>query len=118
MKGLLKGGEAYVLKMAMTMGSKENSVERFGKILTKPCTDERKVSFYKWGVKYRKRGQKGENDLEQRKKADQKVWKGSKKRLIFGAGKEKNIKQIFCGIKTKRETRLSFTINHGKGGGK
>lgn len=46
MKGLLKGGEAYVLKMAMTMGSKENSVERFGKILTKPCTDERKVSFF------------------------------------------------------------------------
>ena len=36
--------------------------------------------------------------------------------LIFEAGKEKIIKQIFCGIKTKRETRLSFTINHGKEG--
>lgn len=44
--------------------------------------------------------------------------KRQRKRLIFEAGKEKIIKQIFCGIKTKRETRLSFTINHGKGEGK
>ena len=77
----------------------------FVKFSCRPRTDGKKVSFYKWGVKYRKRGQKGENDLGQRKKADQKVWKGSKKRLIFGAGKEKIIKYIICGIKTKRETR-------------
>lgn len=28
----------------------------------------------------------------------------------------KKLLDEYCGIKTKRETRLSFTINHGKGG--
>ena len=30
----------------------------FVKFSCRPCTDGEKVSFYKWGVKYRKRGQK------------------------------------------------------------
>ena len=30
----------------------------------------------------------------------------------------KKLLDEYCGIKTKRETRLSFTINHGKGGEK
>ena len=39
-------------KMAMPMRTKENSAEKFiknwKKLFLKPCTDERKVSFYKW----------------------------------------------------------------------
>ena len=76
MKGLSKGDNAYALKNGYA-----DALKKFGrkiyknwkKFFLKPCTDERKVSFYKRGVKYRKRGQKGENDLGQRKKADQKV---------------------------------------------
>lgn len=66
MKGLSsKGGNAYALKNGYVDAQKENSAEKFiknwKKLFLKPCTDERKVSFYKWGVKYWKRGQKGGN---------------------------------------------------------
>ena len=45
----------------------EKIYKNWEKFFLKPCTDERKVSFYKWGVKYRKREKKGKKGLRQRK---------------------------------------------------
>jgi hypothetical protein len=46
-KGLSKGGNAYALKNGYADALKKNQQKNFYKIFLKPCTDERKVSFYK-----------------------------------------------------------------------